>query len=132
MKKSLNIWGKLPPPPFWCLLQKLDHNSGLHAKSQREISSNKIKRQVFGLLEGENVGKGGEWYKDMGKWIKMSRIEFPDPMLMTLDTPQGPITKFLKRCQKNERKNYFSPTLVLDSKTRSKFRPACKISERNL
>ena len=51
----------------------------------------------FGLLEGENAGTGGEWYKEMGKWIIESRIEFPDPMLMTLDTPHGPNAMFLKK-----------------------------------
>ena len=30
--------------PLWCLIQKLDHKSGLHAKNQREISSNKVRR----------------------------------------------------------------------------------------
>ena len=43
---------------------------------------------------------------------------------MALDTPHGPNT--------NEGENYFFPTLVFDSKTRSQFRPACKKSERNL
>ena len=43
----------------------------------------------------------GEWYKDRRKCIKKSRIEFPDPMLMTLDAPHGPITKFLKKGPKN-------------------------------
>ena len=60
---------------------------------------------IIDLLEGENGGKcrkgGGEWYKDRGKCIKKSRIEFPDPMLMTLNTQHGPITKFLKKCPKN-------------------------------
>ena len=55
---------------------------------------------------------------------------------MVLDTPHGQITKFLKECPKNEGKMrgkiIFFPTLVFDSKTRSKFRPACKKSERNL
>ena len=36
-----------------------------------------------------------------------SRIEFPDPMLMTFDTPHGPNAKFLKKmtgkCGKNQR-----------------------------
>ena len=44
-----------------------------------------------------------------------SRIEFPDPILMTLDTSHGPITKFLKKCGKNEGKNYFFPILVFES-----------------
>ena len=29
--------------------------------------------------------------------ITVSRIEFPDPMFMTLDTPHGPNDKFLKK-----------------------------------
>ena len=45
--------------------------------------------------------KGEEWYKERGKYIIKSRIEFPDQMLMTLDTPHGPNTKFLKKCLKN-------------------------------
>ena len=44
--------------------------------------------------------RGGR-YKDRGKCIKESRIEFPDPMLMLLDTPHEPITEFLKKCPKN-------------------------------
>ena len=65
-----------------------------------------------------------------------SRIKFPDPMFMTLDTPHGPNAKFLKKitgkCGKNQGKNYFSPILVFDSKTRSQIRSACKKTERNL
>ena len=30
--------------PLWCLIQKLDHNSGLHAKNQREISKNEVRK----------------------------------------------------------------------------------------
>ena len=41
----------------------------------------------FGLKEGENAGKGGKMYKESGKCIIKSRIEFPDLILMTLDTP---------------------------------------------
>ena len=29
---------------LWCLIQKLDHNSGLHAKNQREISKNEVRK----------------------------------------------------------------------------------------
>ena len=47
-----------------------------------------------------------------------TRIGFPDPMLMTLDTPHGPNAKFLKKmtgkCGKNQGKNYFSHTLGFD------------------
>ena len=31
-------------PPLWFLIQKLDHNSGLHAKNQREIFKNEVRR----------------------------------------------------------------------------------------
>ena len=85
---------------------KLDHNSALHAKI----------REKSLLIE--------------------SRIEFPDPMFMILDTPHGPNAKFLKtmtgKCGKNQGKNYFSPTLGFNSKTRSQLRSACIKSERNL
>ena len=37
---------------------KLDHNSGLHAKNQREISSYKVRRLLW-TLGGRNAGKGG-------------------------------------------------------------------------
>ena len=70
---------------------------------------------------------GGGMYKDRGKCIKESRIEFPDPMLMILDTPHEPITEFLKKCPKNAGKmkgKIIFPILVFDSKTRSQFRPA--------
>ena len=60
--------------------------------------------------------RGRKWYKERGKWIVQSRIEFPDPMLMTLDTPHGPITKFLKKCPKNEGKIIFSPLWCLIQK----------------
>ena len=30
--------------PLWFLIIKLDHNSGLHAKNQREISKSKVRR----------------------------------------------------------------------------------------
>ena len=86
--------------------------------------------------KGKMRERGRKWYKERGKWIIESRIEFPDPMLMTLDTPHGPNAKFLKKmtgkCGKNQGKNYFSHTLGFDSKTRSQFRSACKKSERNL
>ena len=62
--------------------------------------------------------KAGKWYKERKKCIIKSRIEFPDPMLMTLDTPHGPNTKFLKKCLKNagkiKGKVIFSPTLFFD------------------
>ena len=50
--------------------------------------------------------RGRKWYKERGKCIIESRIKFPDLTLMTLDTPHGPITKFLKKCPK-----FFFPPL---------------------
>jgi len=40
------------------LIRKLDHNSGLLAKNQREISSNKFRRLLWPVGEGK-CGKGG-------------------------------------------------------------------------
>ena len=40
---------------------------------------------------------GRKWYKEKGKCIIKYRIEFPDPIFMTLDTPHGPNDKFLKK-----------------------------------
>ena len=45
-------------PPFWCLIQKLDLNSGLLAKNQREISSNKVRRLLW-PFGGGKCRKGG-------------------------------------------------------------------------
>ena len=35
--------GKYYFSPFWFLIQKLDHNSGLHAKNQKEISKDVVR-----------------------------------------------------------------------------------------
>ena len=38
-------WGeKLFFPPFWFLILKLDHDPGLHANNQREISKNEVRK----------------------------------------------------------------------------------------
>ena len=61
--------------------------------------------------------RGRKLYKERGKCIIESRIELPNPMLMTLDTPHGPNTKFLKKCLKNAGKikeKIFPYTLVFD------------------
>ena len=64
--------------------------------------------------------RGRKWYKERGKCIIEARIEFPDPILMTLDTSHGPITKFLKKCPKNAGKMrgkiIFSPLWCLIQK----------------
>jgi len=65
------------------------------------IKSRRHHRPFEGVKWGKMRERQGEWYKDRGKCIKKLRIEFPDPMLMTLDTPHGPITKLLKKCNKN-------------------------------
>ena len=44
LKNAGKIKGKFFFPPLWCLIQKLDHNSGLHAKNQRDISKNKVRK----------------------------------------------------------------------------------------
>ena len=49
---------KISFSPLWFLIQKLDHNSALHAKNQREISSNKVRRLLWPLGRGK-CGKGG-------------------------------------------------------------------------
>ena len=49
----------------------------------------------FGLKKGKMRERGwGKWYNDRGKCTIESRIEFPDPMLMTLGSPHRPNTKF--------------------------------------
>ena len=76
---------------------KLDHNSGLHAKIREKFLV--IKSEGFyGLLGGRKCEKGGGLYKEKGKCNIESRIEFTVPKLVSLDTPHGPITKFLKKC----------------------------------
>ena len=43
-KNAGKMRGEIIFSPLWCLIQKLDHNSGLHAKNQREISKNKVRK----------------------------------------------------------------------------------------
>ena len=52
-KNAGKIKGKIIFPPLWVLIKKLDHNSGLHAKNQREISSNKVRRLLWPLGGGK-------------------------------------------------------------------------------
>ena len=66
--------------------------------------------------KGKMRERGRKWYKERGKWIIESRIEFPDPMFMTLDTPHGPNTKFLKKILKNAGKIIFPPFWFLIKK----------------
>ena len=54
--------------------------------------------------------KEGEVYKEKGKCNIESRIEFTVPKLVSLDTPHGPITKFLKKSLENAGKKDFFPT----------------------
>ena len=51
------ISGKISFSPLWVLIKKLDRNSGLHAKNQREISNNKGGRLLW-PLGGGKCGKG--------------------------------------------------------------------------
>ena len=133
LKNVRKIKGKIIFPTICCLIQKLDHNLGLHAKLER-ISRSDI-RGLLWPLGRRKCGIGGKWYKERGKCIIESRIEFPNAMLMTLDTPHGPNTKFLKKCLKNAGKikeKIFPPLWFLIKKTRSQFSPACQKSERYL
>ena len=64
LKKCLKNAGKIEGgnyfSPLWCMIQKLDHNSGLHAKNQREISSNKVRRLLLAFRRGKMRERGGE------------------------------------------------------------------------
>ena len=42
-KNAGKMKGKIISPPFWFLILKLDHDPGLHAKNQREISKNVVR-----------------------------------------------------------------------------------------
>ena len=66
-------------------------------KSERNFI-NKVGRLLWSL-GGRKCGKrgGGGLYKEKGKCNKESRIEFTVPKLVSLDTPHGLITKFLKK-----------------------------------
>ena len=59
-KRAGKLRGIIIFPPFWCLVQKLDHNTGLDA-NQREISSN-INRRLLWPFE---VGKFGKRVGEM-------------------------------------------------------------------
>jgi len=76
--------------PLWFLILKLDHNSG----------------QASMVFRREKIGeKGrGKLYKEKGKCNIESRIEFTVPKLVSLETPHGPITKFLKNVRKRREK----------------------------
>ena len=58
--------GKIIFSPLWFLIQKLDPISGLHAKI-REKSLVIKSEGFFGLLEGENAGKGEEMVSEEGE-----------------------------------------------------------------
>ena len=55
--------------PLWCLIQKLDHNSGLLAKNQREISSNKVGRLLWRFGGGKCVKGGGNGIRRGGNGL---------------------------------------------------------------
>ena len=74
--------------------------------------------------------------RERGKWIIESRIEFPDPMFISLDTPHGPNAKFLKKLSENageiRGKIIFPPLWFLIQELDHNSRSACKKSGRNL
>ena len=51
-KNAGKMRGKIIFSPLWCLIQKLDPNSGLHAKNQREISKNEVRNPTPHPLYG--------------------------------------------------------------------------------
>ena len=51
-KNAGKMRGKIIFSPLWCLIKKLDHNSGLHAKNQREISKNEVRNPTPHPLYG--------------------------------------------------------------------------------
>ena len=59
--------------PLWCLIQKLDPISGLHAKNQREISSNKVGRLLWPF--------GGKMRERRGNGKRKERNELSSPEL---------------------------------------------------
>ena len=54
-KNAGKMRGKIIFPPFWFLIQKLDHNSGLHAKNQREISKKRSQRPPHPLYGNVDI-----------------------------------------------------------------------------
>ena len=75
---------------FLVFNSKLDHNSGLHAKIQREISSNKQKIRE----RGEIVLGQGEMHYRVKNCVSRPNVDDVRRQL------QGPNTKFLKKCPK--------------------------------
>ena len=66
--------GRIIFPPFWCLIHKLDRNSGLDVKNQREISGSKVKR-LYRPFAGEKWGemreRGGNGIRTGGNALKV-------------------------------------------------------------
>jgi len=71
-------------------------------KNQTEISRNEVRMLLWPLGGGKCGKRGGGGYGiRRGENALESRIEFPNTMLIILDTPHGPNTKLLKKCLKN-------------------------------
>ena len=69
LKNAGKIRGEIIVPTFCCLIKKkLDHNSGQHAKNQREISL-VIKSEGFLVFQGENAEKGGNGIRREGNGL---------------------------------------------------------------
>ena len=69
--------GKYYFSPFWFLIQKLDHNSALHAKNQREISNNKVRRLLWPLGGGKCGKGGGNGIRRGGNALQNPELSFP-------------------------------------------------------
>ena len=59
------------------LIKKLDPNSGLYAKNQREISINKVRRLLWPLGRGECGKGGGNGIRRGGNALWNPELSFP-------------------------------------------------------
>ena len=75
-KNAGKMRGKIIFSPLWCLIQKLDLNSGLHAKNQREISKNEVRSPP------PFVWKWGHSPLKIFKWLIIKLVSPPRIVLL--------------------------------------------------
>ena len=76
-KNAGKMRGKIIFSPLWCLIQKLDPISGLHAKNQKEISSNKVGRLLWPFGGGKCGKGGGNGIRRGGNGLYSPELSFP-------------------------------------------------------
>ena len=77
-KNEGKMKGKLFFPPLVFDSKTIDHNSGLHAKIQREISSNKVRRLLWPVGGGKcGNGGGGNGIRRGGNALYSPELSFP-------------------------------------------------------